>query len=143
MVLLMIILGILTSVFLIIGAYKEITDWDGGGFAAIGILFGIFFVPLLFLTMNAQLSNETLTGYVYSKDSKWGVTKYHIRFSETAGEDVQPSFCATTGTQNAKEIDAVVGTGKKVTVDIPSTGIYFTNDLWHCASDAKLTKVEQ
>ena len=140
MIALMLILGVLAVLLLVISVFQYLTDYEGGIALFFAILFGTPAVILLMLTANAKWSAETLTGFVYSKDSKWGVTNYHIRFSETAGEDVQPSFCATTGTQNAKEIDAVVGTGKKVTIEVPSKGLYFTNDLWHCASDAKLVK---
>jgi len=140
MIALTVIVGLIALGLLVFGGYRMVVDYEGGLSAGTGFVLGIVWVVLFIGISNVQFSNDTLTGYIYSKDSKWGVTNYHIRFSETAGEDVQPSFCANSDTQNARDLDAVVGTGKKVTVNIPSKGWYFSNDVYHCASDAVLEK---
>jgi len=144
MIILTIIIGILALILLITGIYRQSVHYYGGWEISIGVmLFSLLIVLLLFIT-NVKLSDQTLTGYVYSKDSFAGVTRYHIRYSENAGEDSQPSFCTNTDSEsdksNAKLLDSLVGSGEKVTVNIPSVGWYFSNDLWHCSSNAKLLK---
>lgn len=140
MILATIIIGILALALLVSGGIAMARTYDGGYRMTGGVALGIVWFVLFLFILNVKLSSETLTGYVYSKDNFGGVNNYHIRFSETAGTDVQPSFCVNEDSPNAKDIDAVVGTGKKVTINIPKSGWYFSNDLWHCASNAELVK---
>ena len=76
------------------------------------VAFGALFVRLSWSTQN-------LTGYIYSADSALGYTTAHIRFSEQAGMDVQPSFCVKTNSDPGKQIKELVGSGKKVRITIP------------------------
>lgn len=140
MIILTIIVGVLALGLLVSGGIASATTYYGAYRILGGIGLGIVWFTLFLFILNVKLSSETLTGYVYSKDNFGGVNTYHIRFSETAGADVQPSFCVNDDSPNAKDIDEVVGTGKKVTVNIPSTGVYFSNDLWHCESNAQLVE---
>lgn len=134
MITITIILGIIALVLLIMSAFN-IDEEIGGVLLVLGLVLGVAWFVCFMLISNVKFGSDTLTGYVYSKDSFGGVNNYHIRFSENAGTDAQPSFCANKTSAISKKIDTYVGTGKKVRVEVPATGWYFSNDVIHCTSD--------
>lgn len=138
MIALTVVLGFVALGLFLFGFYRAATEDEGVGAVALGTLVGIAWIVLFLMVSNAKFSDDTFTGYIYSKDSFAGVTNYHIRFSENAGTDSQPSFCVNDDARDKKKLDELVGSGKKVTVSIPAVGWYFSDDIWHCASNAQL-----
>ena len=79
------------------------------------------------------------TGYIYSADDQLGdSTVGHIRFSEYAVEDEQPSFCVKK--ENGQQIKELAGSGKKVRVTV-STGFAIAVP-WNCPIPATVEVVE-
>lgn len=87
-----------------------------------------------------SVGEQTLTGYIYSAgDGMGNKTTGHLRFSETAGEDSQPSFCVQK--KDGHILKELAGSGKKVRVKIP---VGFTlAPLWDCAIPATVEVMEE
>lgn len=99
----------------------------------------ILLIPFL-MSFRWQVSDDTYTGYIYSRDSSWGYTTYHIRFSQNAGEDKQPSFTVKSGSEQESEFDKLVGTDEKVKVRVPSASPKMVNNIFEPSSFAELVK---
>ena len=98
-----------------------------------------FFLLLAGIFIQANFGEQTLTGYIYSAEDDIGdKTVGHIRFSENAGEDSQPSFCVKK--EDGEEIKELAGSGKKVRVVIP-TG-FAIDYTWNCAIPATVEVME-
>lgn len=87
-----------------------------------------------------QIGTDTRTGYIYSVDEEFGKGTVHIRLSENAGEDSQEPFCVDG--ENLEKARKLAGSGKKVVVTLPATGIHFENDFFACTYDAIIEEVE-
>lgn len=86
-----------------------------------------------------NFGEKTFTGYIYSvEDSFWDRTNAHIRFSENAGTDAQPSFCVKKS--ESSELRELAGTSKKVRVTIP-VGVAFNLPM-NCAIPAEVEVIE-
>lgn len=111
-----------------------------------GLAFGlaaIFLLAFPFLaTFRWQISDDVYTGYIYSRDSSFGYTRYHIRFSQNAGEDSQPSFKVKAGSEEEKKLDALVGSDTKVKIKVPSASPKFVNNIFEPASFAEIVEGE-
>lgn len=85
---------------------------------------------------------KVYTGYIYSAGDSFNKTVGHIRFSEYAGEDAQPSFCASKNSETAKRIKELAGSGKKVKVRVPSG---FAINMWYgqCQIEAEIIEEEE
>lgn len=85
---------------------------------------------------------KVYTGYIYSVEDSFNKTVGHIRFSEYAGEDAQPSFCASKNSETAKRIKELAGSGKKVKVKVPSG---FAINMWYgqCQIEAEIIEEEE
>jgi len=142
MIALTIILGVLALGLLIVAACRYATVYEGFLSGALGVLVGVVWLVMFSLISNVRFSDQSLTGYIYSQDTFAGVTQYHIRFSENAGADSQPSFCVNEDASSKRQLDELVGSSRKVTVEIPPVGWYFADDLWHCPSNAQLKSAE-
>ncbi len=108
-------------------------------FSALAILFliGLVFAGL-FVRWNP--SDKTLTGYVYQRQEAFGKAKYSIRFSQNAGEDEQPSFCAKLNSEKDGKLKKVVGSDQKVTIKVPK---YFKiAPFWHCVGEGELVEAK-
>lgn len=104
-----------------------------------GWFFGGFFLAFITLicflfTLNFKFGTEHLSGYIYSNEERLGYTTGHIRFSENAGTDEQPHFCAPSDSQAAKDIRKYSGSGKKVAVEVKPY-FYFSNNPFACGTD--------
>lgn len=108
----------------------EIRLWFGGIFATVYILLAI---AAILLCMRWQIGTDTMTGYIYSVEEKFGKGTVHIRLGEAAGEDSQQPFCVSG--DNLDKARALAGSSKKVKVTIPSTGFRFENDYFACTSE--------
>lgn len=116
-----------------------------------GVLLGLRYVvgafgliiPALLLSPLVQISfgEKTYTGYIYSSEDFLNRTVGHIRFSENAGEDTQPSFCVVKGSAEAEKIRALTGSGKKVKVKVPAG---FALQMWYgeCGLPAVVEEME-
>jgi len=131
----MIILTLILVALAVLCFAKAINStWDGEGWFVGGFVLVIiaFFVGLT--TLNLQWGTQNLTGYIYSNEDRAGYTTGHIRFSENAGTDEQPSFCAPSDSEAANKIKEYSGTGKKVKVTVPPY-FYFSNNPFACGTD--------
>ena len=109
---------------------------DGEGGILLGTLFWLFGVIWFFaflFALNISLSTQNLSGFIYSADTTYGYTTGHIRFSEQAGQDVQPSFCVKADSEPGRQITELAGSGKKVRVTIPPY-FYFANNPFACGT---------
>lgn len=103
------------------------------------ITLGMFGLIGLAYCIQWSTGEQTLTGYVYSAEDKLGnKTVGHLRFSETAGEDSQPSFCVQK--KDGHTLKELAGSGKKVRVKIPA-GFAFA-PYWDCAIPASVEVME-
>lgn len=103
--------------------------------------FNAVFAVLAFLCcFRWQIGTDTRTGYIYSVDEEFGKGTVHIRLSENAGEDSQKPFCVDG--ENLEKARKLAGSGKKVIVTLPSTGIHFENDFFACTYDAIIEEAE-
>ncbi len=108
----------------------EIRMWVGG----LLCLFNSFLlIAALFCCFRWRIGTDIYTGYIYSVEEEFGHGKVYIRLGENAGEDSQDPFCVNS--ENLKKTRELAGSGKKVKVTIPSTGLRFENDLFACTSD--------
>jgi len=134
---------ILTA-FLVAGIVMLINDSyssTGGTLAAIGglplVVIGIIF---FFGCLKWDPSNDTLTGFIYQRNEKHGYAHYSLRFSQNAGMDEQPSFCAKAGSDEDKELSKYVGTDTKVEISEPARALTF-DSFWSCTSYATVQRV--
>lgn len=117
----------------------EGNDWLALGFWVLG---AVWIISLLTST-KVSFATENLTGYIYSADTKFGYTTAHIRFSEQAGQDVQPSFCVKSDSEPGRQILELAGSSKKVKVNIPPY-FYFSNNPFACGTtDMKIQVVSE
>lgn len=131
----MLIASIILTVLGIGCIFKAISDdydgegWFVGGFVLLVISFFVF-LP----TVNINWGTQNLTGYIYSNEDRAGYTVGHIRFSENAGTDEQPSFCAPSDSVAADKIKEYAGSGKKVKVTVPPY-FYLSNNPFACGTN--------
>lgn len=108
----------------------EIRMWYGGIVATIDM----FLAVMAILTcLRWQIGTDVMTGYIYSVEEEFGRGTVHIRLGENAGADSQEPFCVRG--ENLEKDRALAGSGKKVKVTIPATGLRFENDYFACTSE--------
>src|SRR5690606_1822395 len=96
-------------------------------------------VIAFFCAAKWQFSSQTLTGYVYQRQDRYGFVSYDLRFSQNAGMDAQPSFCVKAGSEADKQLIETVGKDDvKVEVFVPSAGFRVANNIFECSSFAEL-----
>ncbi len=107
-------------------------------FASMVAILSITIINFLLMCTHWNTGDKTYTGYIYSVTESLGETEAHLRFSEYAGEDSQPSFClAKDDIGMAREL---AGSGKKVKVYIPSG---FAIALpWECPIPPQIELIE-
>ena len=106
-------------------------------YAVIGL--GMLLIVFLVDTFcNFRFSEQKLTGYVYAVDDTFNYTKGHLRFSENAGTDNQPSFCVNG--EGRDLIRSLAGSGMKVSVTIPAG--YTVAPFWECDFPATVEVLE-
>lgn len=84
-------------------------------------MFGLLtLVPsiLILAGLHINFRYQTYTGYIYSVEGNIGKAVGHIRFSQNAGEDTQPSFCVNL--EDREMLEQYVGTDTKVKVTEPA-----------------------
>lgn len=116
----------------------ELRAFVGWGLCAFNAVFAVL---ALLCCFRWQIGTDTRTGYIYSVDEEFGKGTVHIRLSESAGEDSQKPFCVDG--ENLEKARKLAGSGKKVIVTLPSTGIHFENDFFACTSDAIIEEVKK
>lgn len=137
---------VICAILLVIGVIWAVASYDEYDYnipAAVLIFLAAFGILIFgLMAMKWQVGTSTLTGYVYQRSESFGYVSYDLRYSLNAGQDNQPSFCVPAGSETDKKIQALVGTDNKVEVFIPSQSFFFTNNIFQCASEAQLVKVE-
>ena len=103
-----------------------------------GIIVGVATIPNL---ANISFGEKTYTGYIYSSENVLNMTVGHIRFSENTGEDKQPSFCTVKGSEQAKKLKELTGSGKKVFVTVPE-GFVLNNWFGQCGIPAVIEEAK-
>lgn len=108
--------------------------------ASVGILIiATILVSFGILCFHLNTGEKQYTGYIYSAEDGIAETVGHLRFSETAGMDEQPSFCVDK--RDGKQIKDLAGTGKKVKVIVPAGfAIAFP---WNCPIPASIELMEE
>lgn len=104
-----------------------------------GLFFGGMVVGLLMLIFGGTFINwntgeKQYTGYIYSAEDDIFKTIGHLRFSENAGMDEQPSFCVNI--EDGQQVKDLAGSGKKVKVTVPK-GFKLVAP-WKCAFPATI-----
>lgn len=103
----------------------------------LGVMAGFIFA---FMCVRWSTGEKVYTGYIYSADDHLGdSTSGHLRFSEYAGEDEQPSFCVKKS--DGQQLKDLAGSGKKVRVTVP-TGFAIAFP-WECPIPASVEVVEE
>lgn len=97
---------------------------------------------LVLVSFRWQISDQLYTGYIYSRDSVFGYTTYHIRFSKYAGEDKQPSFSVRAGSDEERELDRFVGTDKPVRVMVKASGPRLVDNPFEPHGLAEIAPIE-
>lgn len=129
----MLIAALIIGVLAIACIVAAFVSYDGEAWGIAGFVLVVIALFTLLLGIKFELGSQNLTGYIYSSENRFGYTTAHIRFSENAGTDEQPSFCVASDSEAGKKIQELVGSGKKVKVDIPSY-FYFTNNIFACGT---------
>ena len=113
------IISIIIPILIIFTRYRRMGYYD-----ELALTLSMIWITLsiiLFVNMfKWQMSSDIYTGYIYSRDSKFGYTTYHIRYSLNAGDDQQPSFTVKSGSSQEAELDKLVGSDTKVVIKVPS-----------------------
>lgn len=91
------------------------------------------------LCFHLNIGEKQYTGYIYSAEDDIDKTVGHLRFSETAGMDEQPSFCMDK--RDGKQIKDLAGSGKKVKVIVPA-GVALSLP-WACPIPASIELMEE
>lgn len=135
MIILAIILGVISLWLFLMGIakWRESDGYEGGGWLVAGGIVGVIWFIVFLMTFRLNTGTNNLTGYIYSSKTSFGYTTGHIRFSEQAGMDAQPSFCVKADSEAGKQITELAGSGKKVVVTEPAY-FYFTNNPFACGT---------
>lgn len=136
---LLILLGALTlgSILMITIALKIDSDSCFFGGIVGSLVFGLIFAVVLMLGLQWNLGDDTYTGYIYSVEGVFDRVKGHIRFSQNAGSDEQPSFCVAK--ERREELEQYVGKDIKVQVSVPAG---FGWSLTGCVNQATIKVME-
>lgn len=107
-----------------------------------GVVFGVGVLILLATIFGATFINwntgeKQYTGYIYSAEDDISKTIGHLRFSENAGMDEQPSFCVNI--EDGQQVKDLAGSGKKVRVTVPK-GFKLVAP-WACAFPAHIEEM--
>lgn len=132
----LILFGLMIGCFL-----KARNSDDGDSWMMGGSILILAWLIAIASTLNIQFGTQQLTGYIYSSDDRMGYTVGHLRFSENAGADSQPKFCAPSNSKAAQQIRELAGSGKKVEVVVPPY-FYLSNNPFACGTD-KVTITEK
>ena len=140
MIIATIIFIILTVLFFGIGVIRWVREDEGMVLIGLGVGAVIISVGCLSAATRFEIGTSQYTGYIYSTDTVWGYTTAHIRFSEQAGQDEQPSICFYG--EEAEKAKALTGTGVKVKIYEEGKGFTFVDNPFACGSEAYIEEVE-
>lgn len=108
----------------------------GLGFDVLSLILFLLLIALIGC-VHWNPGQDTYTGYVYSAEDKLTRTVGHLRFSQNAGEDSQPSFCVAK--EHGDEIRKWVGKETKVAVTVPAG--FKLAPFWDCAFEAQISEL--
>lgn len=132
-----IILTIILVVLALLAIVRSIVKSNDVWFLGV-VLFILAFVSAC-CGVSFNFGEQKLTGYIYYVEDTIGdKTVGHIRFSQTAGEDVQPEFCVHK--EDGNYLRELAGSDKKVEVTIPA-GFAISN-IWDCGLPAVVEEKE-
>lgn len=103
---------------------------------------GIILIPIILFCIcscfQLNTGDKQYTGYIYSAEDGIAETIGHLRFSENAGYDEQPSFCVDK--KDGAQVKELAGSGKKVRVTVPAG---FTVAFpWVCGIPAQIEEID-
>lgn len=102
------------------------------------IVIGVLVLAFAAASVQVNTGEKQYTGYIYSAEDGIAETVGHLRFSENAGMDEQPSFCVDK--KDGQQIKDLAGSGKKVKVTVPAGfAIAFP---WVCGIPANVEVME-
>lgn len=105
-----------------------------------GLIMGFIILLVSIVScMFISTGEKQYTGYIYSAEDGIARTVGHLRFSENAGMDTQPSFCVDK--KDGQQIKELAVSGKKVKVTIPA-GFAFAFP-WTCPIPASIEIMEE
>lgn len=102
------------------------------------IIIGIIIFSLGFV--HIDFGEDIYSGYIYSVEHVGNNTQIHLRFSETAGKDEQPTVC--TDKKDDAILEGLINTGKKVKVTKPNGGVKIV-PFWECAYPVNIEVIEE
>lgn len=105
-------------------------------------ILGAILIPIMLICIcscfQLNTGDKQYTGYIYSAEDGIAETVGHLRFSENAGYDEQPSFCVDK--KDGAQVKELAGSGKKVRVTIPAG---FTVAFpWVCGIPAQIEEID-
>jgi len=89
--------------------------------------------------VHINTGEDIYTGYIYSAQDGIAKTVGHLRFSESAGMDEQPSFCVNK--EDGYQLKQLAGSGKKVRVTRPAG--FAIAAPWACTFPASIEILEE
>lgn len=100
--------------------FEKIMDWgdDHPFLVSFGVVVLLILGGFLLCCLQLNTGEKQYTGYIYSAEDGIAATVGHLRFSENAGMDEQPSFCVDK--KDGQQIKDLAGSGKKVKVTVPA-----------------------
>lgn len=136
---------LILTVLLAVTVGAAIAQFKGDGYSigwgVLAAVTGFVWLIVLMFAIKWQPSSDTLTGYIYQRNNRYGYANYSLRFSQNAGMDEQPSFCVRAGSVEDNKLKDFVGKEVKVQVAIPSRGFRIVNNPFECSSYAVLEEV--
>lgn len=106
------------------------------------IFVGLILVGATMFSFKWHIGDSQYTGYIYSAESAFGYVTGHLRFSENAGEDTQPSFCVVEREQGDL-VRSLAGSGKKVKITVSSKGFFFANNPFECSGNTTIEVMDK
>lgn len=138
MILLITFLLVCALVFVTYKAFVE--GWEltcvlcGAG----AILLFTIWVAFALTFMQWNTGSKMYTGYIYSVEQEFNKAIGHIRYSQNAGSDSQPSFCVDVSRR--EELEQYVGKDVKVQVTVPAG---FGWSITDCINQAQVKVMEE
>lgn len=108
------------------------------GFIVVPIIIGVIVFSLGFV--HIDFGEDIYSGYIYSVEHVGNNTQIHLRFSETAGKDEQPTVCIDK--KDDVILEGLINTGKKVKVTKPNGGVKIV-PFWECAYPVNIEVIEE
>lgn len=108
----------------------------------VSVILGAILIPIILICIcscfQLNTGEKQYTGYIYSAEDGIAETIGHLRFSENAGYDKQPSFCVDK--KDGAQVKELAGSGKKVRVTVPAG--FAVAFPWVCGIPAQIEEID-